>query len=246
MKTLLTLLLACILSGAACIVQAGNGAAVEAQLAKQLGLRAGDVTASPVPGLYRITIGPQVAYVSTDGRYLIRGDIIDMRDGDNLTLSQRAQARLAYIKQLGPADMIVFAPPHTKHTITVLTDIDCEYCRMLEHDRPELNAMGIAVRYLFFPRDGAGSVSWQKAVAVWCAKDRKAAFEAAMRGEPVKSAKCNAAPVAAGYRFGQLLGIDGTPAIITDRGRLIDGYLPAPELAYALNLPSRPARHRSQ
>ncbi len=236
MKIRLALFIGCALLGAVLIAHAGNSTSVEARLAKQLGLKPADVIASPIPGLYRITIGPAVAYASADGRYLIRGDIIDMRGGENLTANQRAQARLAYLTQLAPSDMIVFASSHPKHTITVLTDIDCGYCRALERDRPALNAMGITVRYLSYPRDGKDSVSWQKAVDVWCSKDRKAAFESAMSGRTVKSAECSSTAVAAGYQFGQMLGLDGTPAIITEHGQLIDGYLPPQELGYALGM----------
>ena len=241
MKSVLAVVLVCVPLLAAAGVHAGDRSTVPAQLAGKLGLKPADVTLSPIPGLYRIIIGPQVAYVSADGRYLIHGEIIDLHDGSNLTQPQRAAARLDYLKRLGDADMIVFAPPHPRRTITVLTDIDCEYCRQLEHDRPTLNAMGIAVRYLFFPRAGIGSSSWDKAVSVWCAKDRKAAFTAAMQGHPPPSASCDQAPVAAGYRFGELLGLDGTPAIITDKGQLIDGYLPVRELASALDLATPPA-----
>lgn len=242
MKPLFLLPLFLGLLAASLTVHAAAPGAVEARLAQQLGLAPADVQPGPIPGLYRIILGPQVAYVSADGRYLIRGDILDTRNGHNLTRSERDAARLAYIHQLGTADMIVFAPPHPRQTITVLTDIDCEYCRQLEQDRPRLNAMGIAIQYMFFPRDGVGSASWNKAVAVWCAKDRKRAFETAMRGEAVPgNGSCNAAAVAAGFQFGALLGIDGTPAIITETGRLIDGYLPAPALAYALEHGDQPA-----
>ena len=238
--TLLWLLLVAVLvPGLA--ARADDNAGIEAQLAKQLGLKAGAVTAAPIPGLYRITIGPQVAYVSADGRYLVRGDIINLKSGDNLTSGQRAEARLAYLAQLDQADMIVFAAPHSARTITVFTDIDCDYCRVLERDRPALNAMGISVRYLSFPRDGVGSASWQKAVDVWCAGDRKAAFESAMRGATLHGAKCNTAAISAGYQFGKLLGLDGTPAIITDRGRLIDGYLPPAALAEVMGMPASSA-----
>ncbi len=236
MKVALALLIGCTLLGATLAVHAGNSASVEVRLARQLGLKPADVTPAPIPGLYRITIGPVVTYASADGRYLIRGDIIDMRGGENLTANQRAQARLAYLTRLDPSDMIVFVSPHPRRSITVLTDIDCEYCRVLDHDRSQLNAMGITVRYLSFPRDGAGSASWQKAVDVWCARDRNAAFEAAMSGRTVKSAKCNNGAVAAGYQFGQMLDLDGTPAIITERGQLIDGYLPPRDLEYILGL----------
>ena len=238
MKIVLRFLFVVLLLGSV-VARADSSTSVEVRLAKMLGLKAEDVTPGPIPGLYRIIIGPQVAYASADGRYFVRGDIIDMRSGENITLEQRAAARLAYLQQLGPADMIVFAPAHPRYTITVLTDIDCEYCRVLEHDRPTLNAMGIAVQYLFFPRDGVGSLSWRKATDVWCARDRKSALETAMAGKPVKSVPCNTAAVTAGYKFGRLLGLDGTPAIITDSGRLIDGYLPPTELVSLLDAGSQ-------
>lgn len=215
--------------------RADGSSAAQARLAQQLGISSTDVVVSPIPGLYRITIGPQVAYVSADGRYLVRGDIINLSNGDNLTTTERDAARLAYLKRFAPKDMIVFAPPHPQQTITVFTDIDCDYCRVLERDRPELNAMGIAVQYLFFPRDGLGSSAWQEAEDVWCASDRKAAFEAAMNGAAPKPAHCESTAVAAGYKFGQLLGLDGTPAILTDRGQLIVGYLPPADLAQILS-----------
>ena len=42
------------------------------QIAKQLhGVDAGDISKSPLKGLYQVTVGPNVAYVSADGRYLL-------------------------------------------------------------------------------------------------------------------------------------------------------------------------------
>ncbi|MGH8414261.1 MAG: hypothetical protein ACRESX_06000, partial [Gammaproteobacteria bacterium] len=64
----------------------------------------------------------------------------------------------------------------------------------------------------------------------------------AMSGRTVKSAECSSTAVAAGYQFGQMLGLDGTPAIITEHGQLIDGYLPPRELGYALGMTPQSAR----
>src|SRR5690242_21234491 len=110
--------------------------------------------------------------------------------------------------------MVVFGLPQPRHTLTVLTDIDCQYCRALNDDTPTLNAAGVAVRYLPFPRAGVDSESWEKAVAVWCAKDRKAAYQQAMHGTvPAMDPKCDATAVVAGYHMAQLLGLDGTPIL---------------------------------
>jgi thiol:disulfide interchange protein DsbC len=213
-----------------------------AKLAAKLKVAPADISPGPLPGLYRVIMGPQVAYVSADGRYLVRGDIIDLKDGTDLTRGEREAARVAYIKRVGMDNMIVFKAPHPRHVLTVLTDIDCQYCRALAREMPQLAAMGVELRYLAYPRAGVGSPSWGKAVAVWCAKDRQTAYQDAMRGDEVRGGKCDESAVAAGYDFAQRLGLSGTPAIITETGQLIDGYVPAKELVQLLDDPALQAQ----
>lgn len=208
------------------------------RLAAKLKVQPADIHPAPVVGLYQVTLGPEVTYVTADGRYLVRGDIVDVKSGKDLTREQRDQARLAYISRLSPADMIVFPVEHPRHVLTVLTDVDCQYCRAIAREMPELAAKGVELRYLAYPRAGVGSSSWDKAVAVWCAKDRQAAYRDAMAGKPVTAGKCDESPVAAGYDLAQRLGATGTPQIITETGQLIDGYVPAAQLVPLLDDPA--------
>ena len=121
-----------------------------------------------------------------------------------------------------------------------LTDIDCAYCRQLADEMPQLVQAGVEVRYLAFPRTGVDSPSWDKAVSVWCARDRRIAYQLAMKGNPVAApdASCDSRPVLAGYEFAHKLGLDGTPVIFTEDGHLIDGYVPADQLVKLLDNPS--------
>jgi thiol:disulfide interchange protein DsbC len=41
---------------------------------------------------------------------------------------------------------------------------------------------------------------------------------------------CNATPVAREYALGQSIGVRGTPAILTENGDYISGYMPPHEL----------------
>ena len=213
---------------------------VIARLAKQLRVEPKAVAATPVPGLYLVTLGPQVLYVTADGQYALRGDLIQLHGGRNLSAEDRARARLTYIDGMGEKNMIVFAPSKPpRHVLTVLTDIDCPYCRDLAADTPKLLGLGVELRYLAFPRSGVGTPSWDKAVAVWCAKDRQGAYQSAMQGGSVGSAAgCDPSPVTLGYEFAMKLGMHGTPVIITEGGRVIDGYLPAEQLARLLDDPA--------
>jgi len=118
----------------------------------------------------------------------------------------------------------------------VFTDVDCGYCRKLHSQMSELNELGIRVRYLAYPRSGPDTPSWEKAEAVWCAKDRKDAITRAKKGEKIeRDAACKDTPVAADYELGEEMGVRGTPAIITETGEYLGGYLPPPQLAKYLD-----------
>ncbi|HEY1773899.1 MAG TPA: DsbC family protein [Gammaproteobacteria bacterium] len=212
---------------------------VSARLAKQLRVDPKEVTATGIAGLYRVTLGPQILYLTADGKYALRGDLIELSSGRDLSAEDRAAARMAYLNGLGEKDMIVFPAVHPRHVLTVLTDIDCAYCRQLAGDMPRLLASGIELRYLAYPRSGVDSPSWAKAVAVWCAKDRQAAYRSAMQGKAVAAASgCDQSAVLTGYDFATKLGLEGTPILITEGGRIIDGYLPPEDLVKLLDDPA--------
>ena len=211
---------------------------VRAEIARRLDVKPEDVQPSPIQGLYEIRSGTEVGYVSVDGRFYVDGDIFDMQTKNNLTESRRQKGRMELLARVPDAEAIVFAPKGAaRHTLTVFTDVDCTYCRRMHREIDELNRLGIRVRYLMYPRSGPDTESWRKAEAVWCQADRRDALTRAKRGEAVKPGRCETR-VAAQYELGRELGIRGTPAIITDKGEYIAGYLPAAQMAEYLDEPA--------
>ena len=214
-------------------------ATVEERLAGMFpGVEAENISATPVPGLWEVAVAGQVIYLSEDGRYMVRGDIIDMMADRNLTEDRRnawTEQQLAKVaERLDESSMVVFAPEgEVRHTVTVLTDVDCTYCRRLHREIDAYLAQGIKVRYMFYPLGGEGSPGWNKAEAVWCSADRNDAMTRAKLGQDVQAKPCET-PVQAHYDIGRELGISGTPAILTDRG-VARGYVPADRLAAWLN-----------
>jgi thiol:disulfide interchange protein DsbC len=198
------------------------------------GLTAPQVRAAPLPGFYEVRVGAQILYVTTDGRFLVQGELFDVASETNLTEQRRASARAGAVDDVSEGTMIVFAPEEFQHTITVFTDIDCGYCRRLHREINEYLALGIRVRYMFFPRSGPATESWSKAQQVWCSPDRQLAMTRSKAGEALAVPPCNPTPVQAHYDLGRDLGIRGTPAIISDTGELIPGYMPAADLQRAL------------
>lgn len=209
-------------------------AAMRASLAKMVpDAKPDTIKPGPIPGLYEVDFGAQVFYATQDGRYIFHGDILDVSARRNLTEDRRASVRLAAINKISEDKMIIFSPQKVKHTVTVFTDIDCGYCRKLHSEIDSYLKEGIRVRYLSFPRSGLNTPSYDKAVSVWCAKDRKAALTEAKKDQPIEQKTC-ANPVKEEYELGEEVGVSGTPSIITESGRLLPGYVPAAKLAEML------------
>jgi thiol:disulfide interchange protein DsbC len=134
-------------------------------------------------------------------------------------------------------DMVVFTPEgETLDYVSVFTDVTCFYCQKLHREVDQLNAKGIEVRYLAFPRGGIDSDGAKKLATAWCAEDQQTTLTELKAGVEVPLNECADNPIAAQYQLGKDLGVSGTPAIVTSTGLLIPGYRPAADLAALLGL----------
>jgi thiol:disulfide interchange protein DsbC len=195
------------------------------------GTKVEDLRPSPIPGIYEFAQGADVSYITVDGKYFLDGNLYDMKSRENLTEELRTHARLALINAVPESEMLIFSPANPKYTITVFTDVDCAYCRKLHSEMAELNRLGIRVRYMFFPRSGPGTESWKKAEVVWCSPNRNEALTRAKAGATLDMNKvCSPTPVKREYELGENIGVRGTPAIVTETGDYISGYMEPREL----------------
>jgi thiol:disulfide interchange protein DsbC len=223
-------------------VLAGNGAvggtgdaAVRAALLKAVpGAQIDSIKPSIIPGYREVAVGGKVVYVSADGRYLMQGSLVDLNTRDNLTEVSEGALRRGQLDAVPRNRRIVFSPPNPKYRITVFTDIDCGYCRKLHAQINDYMKEGISVEYLFFPRAGIGSESFNKAVSVWCAADQRKALTEAKLDKPITKRTCTN-PVTKDYALGQRVGVDGTPAIFAADGTQLGGYLPPDEMLARLD-----------
>ena len=185
-------------------------------------------------GIYAIEIsGGRTIYGMEDGIHFFTGNLFRF-DGDITNLSELRQntKRKQLMNAISDKDTIAFGGGRggSLETINVFTDVDCGYCRKMHSEIAEINALGIRVRYLAYPRGGIGSEGYEKLVTAWCAKDPQATLTNLKSGRTMKMSNCES-PVKDQYFLGQQIGISGTPAIITSDGRLFPGYLPAGELS---------------
>lgn len=226
-------------------VALGAGAAadedtVRSQLEQRMpGLPIANIAESAMAGVYAVELEDgAMLYVSADGRHAIAGDMYALTaEGPvNLAEARRAQRRRELIAGVDVSDMIVFAPRgEARAVLHVFTDVDCGYCRKLHDERQALREHGIELRYLAYPRAGVGSPTYKHMVSAWCAGDRQGAITRLKRGDAITDRTCEN-PVAAQFELGRMLGVSGTPSLITAAGELIPGYMPADELAKKLGV----------
>jgi Protein-disulfide isomerase len=190
---------------------------------------------SPVTGMYLTSIDGVSGYVSADGRYFVVGDMLDLASHSNVTEEFRQATRRSLLEKVAPNESILFAPAKPKYTVIVFTDVDCPYCRKLHGELAELQARGIAVRYMAFPRSGPNTKAWKTMAAVWCSSDRRDALTRATRGDVVTAASsCSDAVIAKQYALGQKLGIPGTPMVVLSDGTSLGGYMSPDKMLAAL------------
>jgi len=197
------------------------------------------INPSPIPGFREVIATGQVVYVSDDGKYLFQGGLLDIDKRKDMSEAAMAKLRVEILKTLPLEDRIVFSPAgKPRHTVVVLTDIECGYCRKFHTDIAEYTKRGIEVEYLAFPRAGLASADYRSMVSVWCAPDRQKALTDAKNGRAVSSRTCGRTPVDMQYRAGQRMGLTGTPMIINENGEMLGGYLPPDALLQRLDAKS--------
>jgi thiol:disulfide interchange protein DsbC len=193
----------------------------------------GAINQTDIKGLFEVTVGSNILYVSEDGKYLLQGHLIDIAARKDLTEDKLAAGRKAAIDNLGEDQMIIFKPKLGMYTVSVFTDIDCGYCRKLHSELDKYLAEGITIQYLFYPRAGKGSDSYKKAISVWCSEDRHAALTQAKQGKDPEPKTCKN-PVDQHMQLGAEFEVRGTPMIVSEKGKIFPGYVPAKQLAKAL------------
>ena len=60
-----------------------------------------------------------------------------MKTKKNISEDAKSTIRLKALNELGSELMVIYTPEKVEDTITVITDIDCPYCRRLHEEIPD-------------------------------------------------------------------------------------------------------------
>jgi thiol:disulfide interchange protein DsbC len=207
--------------------------ALVSSLSAKLNLQVSSIAESPVPGLKQVFTNKGLFYVSNNGEYFLQARVYSITNGvQDETEKALKNVRLEGVKRFKDSS-IEFTAKDEKYVVNVFTDTTCGYCRKLHNEMAELNDLGITVRYLAWPRAGLNSAVYRDTVSIWCSENPQQALTSAKAGESIDDNKCEN-QVAEQYRFGQQVGVSGTPYIVLPDGSVIPGYKPAQALALAL------------
>lgn len=196
------------------------------------------VEKTPVPGIYQVVMGREVAYVSEDGRYfMFNAHLFDMKTQTDLSKAAVDRAQSIDFKSLPLKDAIKQVKGNGKRVLAVFTDPDCPYCRQLEQTLDKMDDITI---YRFLdPIEGLHKGAVDKSRAIWCDGKTDAARLESMKQFMAKSKSTGdtscANPIERNVALAGKLGINGTPTLIAGDGRMLPGYLPPDRLNAWLN-----------
>lgn len=199
------------------------------------GIKVQDISFSDERNLYVINVGDiQPIYMLPDGEHVILGDIFNISEGEAQSTTEKDKDIFRKNKlNISNLETIDFLAKKEKYSLTVFTDVDCGYCRKFHNEIDEYNNLGISIKYLAFPRAGIDSESYTKMVSAWCSDQADLSITLLKDNKSIPSNSCENS-VAEQFELGRTLGITGTPALITQSGKLLPGYVPAQELLMLL------------
>jgi thiol:disulfide interchange protein DsbC len=229
----------CLVSVFAMPVFAADDAALQ-EMTRLLKMRLGtDQVETPVAtgveGVYQTRFGNKFAYLIEDGRYVLIGDLVDLKLARNMTELSRRQMIVDALADFGDEKMIVYpADDEELAVLNVFTDTSCGYCQKLHGEIKFLQEAGISVHYYPYPRGGTRGPGYSELRKVWCADDPLEAMSIAKgtsSGSLQQTSDCEEAEyVDEGYALGNQIGVNGTPALYTSAGAKFNGYVPYQEL----------------
>lgn len=183
--------------------------------------RFGEINTTPWPGVFEVVMGANLAYVDESGQYFMFGHFYDMKAQRDITAERKDSLARIDFAVLPLADALKEVRGTGARTLAIFSDPDCPYCRRLE---AEIKGLTDVTIYTFLmPIASLHPEARGKAIAVWCSKDRIAAWHALMWRDEKISAKDCPHPVDRNVALGDRLGVSGTPTLVAGDGRVLPG-----------------------
>lgn len=189
------------------------------------------VNPTKVSGLYEVVVGRKIFYVSTDGKYALFGNLVDLSTKQSVTEQRTQEISKVDFSKL-PLDLAIKQViGDGSRKIAVFTDPDCPYCKMFEKQVvPQLN--NVTIYSFLFPLPIHPNAA-SDAKKIWCSKDRAATWAAWMQKDVAlpTDTSCDTSDLDKAIKVGSdVVQVDGTPTLVLENGQIIPGMLPPDQL----------------
>jgi thiol:disulfide interchange protein DsbC len=191
------------------------------------------ISPSGVDGILEVlTLDNRIIYTDASGKHLFNGHLFDLDTQEDLTERRIEAVTRIDVKQLPLADAFEIVHGDGKRQLYLFEDPDCPYCKKFEEELPKID--NVTLHIFLFPLTTIHPHAYAHALGVWCAKDRKKAWEEKMlKGIDPPAAKCDN-PIDRNLALGEKIHIDGTPTIVFADGRVHAGMMSIEDLARTL------------
>ena len=189
-----------------------------------------EVTKTAIPGVFEIRVnGSEIYYTDAQANYLIQGSLIDTRQRRNLTEERVDKLTAVKFESLPLKDAFTIVRGNGQRKLAVFEDPNCGYCKRFERDLQKVD--NVTIHMFLYPILGAEST--EKSKAIWCAKDRAAAWQDWMVRDqqvPPAAAMCDTSALARNVELGRTYKITGTPTLIFTNGSRVPGAIDAKQV----------------
>lgn len=193
---------------------------------------AGDVSRTPIPGIFQVISDGEIFYVDSSGRYsFVGGSMIDMQQQRDLTATELDRVHAIPFDRLPLQLAIKEVRGNGARSLAVFEDPNCPICKVFTKFLDQIH--DVTIYRFMYPVIAPQSEAL--AQSAWCARDRAGAWRDVMAGvrngqAPVAgAAACDTSGLAAIVQFGEANRINNTPTVILGGGKRLVGATP-PEL----------------
>ena len=188
-----------------------------------------EVTKTDMPGIYEVRVDSSLFYTDEKGTYLLQGELMDVNQRRNITQERMDKINAVAFDSLPLKDAFTVVRGNGKRKVAVFEDPNCGYCKRFEKDLQ--NVDNVTVHMFLYPILGADSAD--KTRALWCAKDRAAAWQDWMvrdQAPPSAAAMCDTSALARNVELGRAYKITGTPTLVFVNGSRVPGAIDAKQV----------------
>lgn len=197
---------------------------------RRLKVKADTVAPAGVAGLMEVVVDNKVYYTDATGRFLIKGDIVDLDTNTNLTSVKFDRINKVDFKALPSNGLIKFVNGNGSRILVTFEDPNCGYCKQLTSQLKALRDVTIVT----YPVAILGADSLVKAQSALCAASPEKQWDALLTQADATygiDAGCKSlALVERNTKLMSALHFGGTPALVFEDGSRLASYATAAQI----------------